>query len=97
MRNSKNELSQQLIDVRKGLRAELLNKKGFLDELEVMFAIILSSWVSGGIWILWFIFFLAIELFVLVSKYGDTENDYDKVIQHQKDVRIRALDALISD
>ena len=46
---------------------------------------------------LWFIFFLAIELFVLVSKYGDTENDYDKVIQHQKDVRIRALDALISD
>jgi len=97
VRNSKNELSQQLIDVRKGLRAELLNKKGFLDELEVMFAIILSSWVSGGIWILWFIFFLAIELFVLVSKYGDTENDYDKVIQHQKDVRIRALDALISD
>jgi hypothetical protein len=97
LRINKNELSQQLIDIRERIRADLLGKKGFLDELEVMFDIILSSWVSGGIWMLWFLFFLAIELFVLVSKYGDKENDYDKMIQHQKDIRIQAIDALINN
>jgi cell division protein FtsB len=96
LRNIRNELTQQLIDVREGLRKELIGKKGFLDELEVMFDIILSSWISGGIWLLWFMFFLAIELFVLVSKYGDKENDYEKMIQHQKDIRIQAIEALVN-
>jgi len=96
IRNNRNDLSKQLIDVRKGLRKELLEKKGFLDELKVMFEILLSSKISMGVWILWFIFFLAIELFVLVSKYGDKDNDYDKMIEHQKDVRIKSIKALIS-
>ncbi|MFD1004560.1 DUF4407 domain-containing protein [Winogradskyella aquimaris] len=96
IRYNRSELSKQLIDVRKGLRAELLEKKGFLDELKVMFQILVSSKISMGVWILWFIFFLAIELFVLVSKYGDKENDYDKMIEHQKDVRIKSIEALIS-
>lgn len=94
LRNNRNELSQQLIEIRERLRLELTGKKGFLDELEVMFDIILSSWISGGIWMLWFLFFLAIELFVLVSKYSDKETDYDKMIQHQKDIRIQAIEGL---
>lgn len=96
LRVDKNMLSQKLIDVKENLRAELLETKGFLDELELMFSILTSSYISGGIWILWFLFFLAIELFVLVSKLGDSESDYDKMIEHQKDIRIQAIDALVN-
>ena len=96
IRTNRSELSKQLIDVRKRLRTELLDKKGFLDELKVMFDILVSSKISMGVWILWFIFFLAMELFVLVSKYGDKDNDYDKMIEHQKDVRIKSIEALIN-
>lgn len=97
LRINRNELSQQLINMRSGLREELMQKKGFLDEIEVMFEIITSSNVSLGIWLLWFFFFLAIELFVLMSKYGDKENDYDITIEHQKDMRIKAINALVKE
>lgn len=96
LRENRNDLSKQLINVRSSLRNELLKKKGFLDEIEVMFDIITSSKVSLGMWLLWFFFFLAIELFVLMSKYGDKENDYDKTIEHQKNMRIKAINALIN-
>lgn len=95
LRNNRLELSQQLIDIRTTLSKDLLAKKGFLDEIEVMFEIITSSAVSLGVWGLWFVFFLAIELFVLMSKYGDKENDYDKTIEHQKAMRIKAINSLV--
>jgi len=43
---------------------------------------------------MFFIFLLSIEVFVLVNKFGDEKNDYDSVIIHQKDVRIKMLDKL---
>jgi len=31
---------------------------------------------------------------VLVNKFGDEKNDYDSVIIHQRDVRLKMLDKL---
>lgn len=78
------------------LEQELKSKTGFLDELKILFSILLSSGVALAVWILLFLFFLAIELFVLVNKLGDSKNDYDKTIIHQMEMRIIMLEKLTS-
>ncbi|WP_299133812.1 DUF4407 domain-containing protein [uncultured Tenacibaculum sp.] len=95
-RKEKSLLSHQIIDIREKTESELLNRKGFLDELKVMFKILLSSPVSLIVWGLWLLFFLIIELFVLISKLSDSENDYERIIKHQMDVRIDAINKLNS-
>ncbi|CAM1343573.1 DUF4407 domain-containing protein [Tenacibaculum amylolyticum] len=94
LRKEKSQLSHQIIDVREKTEGEILNSKGFLDELKVMFRILLSSPVSMVVWALWLLFFLIIELFVLISKLADSENDYERIIKHQMQVRITAIDKL---
>lgn len=95
--DKRDKISKDMLDIRTNVRKELMDTKGFLDELEMMVKLLLSSPVSLIVWLLWFLFFLAIELFVLVSKYGDKENDYDKLIQHQLKVRMKSLDELLKN
>ena len=85
------------INIREDLEKELRSKTGFLDELKLLFEILLSSGIALAMWILFFVFFLAIELFVLVNKFGEKENDYDAIIVHQKNVRIRMIGTLPED
>ena len=96
LREEKSQLSNKVIDIRKKTEEELLNSKGFLDELKVMFKILLSSPVSMVVWSLWLLFFLIIELFVLISKLADSENDYERIIKHQMSVRIEAINKINS-
>lgn len=95
LRESKNEKESQVINMQEVLESELKSKVGFIDELSTLFKIISSSAVAIFVWTLWFLFFLTIELFVLVSKIGDTGNDYDKTILHQMDIRIKMLEKLV--
>jgi len=77
------------------LEDDLNSKVGFLDELTILFSsILLSSGIALTVWVLLFFFFLSIELFVLVNKYGDTVNDYDKTIIHQMAIKIQMLENL---
>jgi hypothetical protein len=94
LRKRRSELSIQKSNIRKDLEVELLHKKGFLDELEVMFEILVSSKISLIVWSLWFLFFLIIELLVIVSKLLEKENDYDRIIKHQVEMKILALEKL---
>lgn len=94
LREEKSQLSHQIIDVREKTEKELLQSKGFLDELKIMFRILLSSPVSMVVWSLWLLFFLIIELFVLISKLADSENDYERIIKHQMEVRIEAINKI---
>jgi hypothetical protein len=59
-----------------------------------MMRLILESPVALGFWILWVLFFLFIELLVLISKMGERSNDYEKVVLHHMHLQIRRLDAL---
>ncbi|MDG1278523.1 MAG: DUF4407 domain-containing protein [Algoriphagus sp.] len=97
LRDSKNEKEKQVINMQEVLEQELKSKVGFLDELKTLFSIILESPVAIFVWVLWFIFFLAIELFVLVSKLGDNLNDYDKTITHQMNIRLKMLEKLVEE
>jgi len=94
LRKQKAEKENSKINIRQELETELRSKTGFLDELKVLFSILFSSWIALVVWIMFFLFLLSIEIFVLVNKFGDERTDYDTVILHQKDVRINMLKKL---
>ncbi len=74
------------LTMREDLEKDLMSKTGFLDELTTLFSILFSSLVALLVWIALFIFFLALELFVLTNKYGDKGDDYDETIIHQMNI-----------
>lgn len=94
MRQEKAKKENNILNIQQLLETEIKSKVGFLDELTVLFTILFSSGIALFVWILLFCFFLAIELFVLVNKLGDTKNDYDHTIMHQMDVRIKILEQM---
>jgi hypothetical protein len=94
LRKQKAEKENSKINIRQELETELSSKTGFLDELKVLFSILLSSWIAMVVWMMFFTFLLSIEVFVLINKFGDEKNDYDSIILHQRDVRIKMLDKL---
>lgn len=94
LRVAKLEKENEILNIQKLTEVELLGKVGFLDELKMMYDILLSSSIGLFVWILFFLFFATIELFVLVNKITDKENDYDKLIDHQMAVRLEMLEKL---
>lgn len=94
MQEQKAKKESEMLNARQLLEDDLNSKVGFLDELTILFSVLLSSGIALTIWILLFFFFLSIELFVLVNKYGDTVNDYDKTIIHQMALKIQMLENL---
>lgn len=83
-----------MLNIRDVLERDLKSKTGFLDELKVLFTILFNSGIALAMWTLIFLFFLAIELFVLVNKFGDSKNDYDKTILHQMEMRMKMLEQM---
>ena len=94
LRTQKSEKENSKINIRQELEAELNSRTGFLDELKVLFSILLSSWIAMVVWIMFFLFLMSLEVLVLVNKFGEEGNDYDKIILHQKDVKIKMLEKL---
>jgi hypothetical protein len=94
LRKQKADKENSKINIRQELETELSSKTGFLDELKILFSILFSSWIALVVWIMFFLFLMSIEVFVLVNKFGDEKNDYDSVILHQKDVRVKMLNKL---
>ncbi len=94
LRSQKNEKENNKINIREELEKELGSKTGFLDELKILFSILLSSWIAMIVWSMFFLFLMSIEVLVLVNKFGEERTDYESIILHQKDVRIKMLDKL---
>lgn len=94
LRSRKSEKENSKINIREELETELSSKTGFLDELKVLFSILLSSWIAMVVWSMFFLFLMSIEVLVLVNKFGEDKTDYDAIILHQKDVRIKMVDKL---
>jgi hypothetical protein len=94
LRLQKSDKQKARLTVRQDLENELKSRTGFLDELKLLMSILTSNTIALIVWILIFIFFLSLELFVLVIKFGDARNDYEKTIMHQMDIRIKMIDEL---
>lgn len=94
LQTEKTKRENDKINVQQFLEDDLKSKIGFLDELKTLFVILFDSAIAFAIWALLFLFFLAIELFVLVNKFGDKINDYDEIIRHQMNIRLKMLEQL---
>jgi hypothetical protein len=92
LRKQKIEKENSKINIRQEIEADLKSKTGFLDELQVLFNILLTSSIALFVWIMFFLFFMSLEILVLVNKFGEGHNDYDKVITHQMETRISMID-----
>jgi hypothetical protein len=88
------ELQVKLLNAEKELKTDFESRRGFLDELNVMLIVISKSWLSMLAYFLWLFLFLAIELFIVASKIGESENDYHKLIHQQMELHNRRLDSL---
>lgn len=69
-------------------RKECKESVGFLEELEAMWDIITTRKIAGGFYAVFFFLLMSLELFVVVSKVGDRECDYDAAIKGAQRVRI---------
>lgn len=94
LRDQKIKKENDKLNIQQILENDIKSKVGFLNELKTLFDILLSSSIAMFVWVLLFAFFFMIELFIIINKWFDTENDYDKTIMHQMDVRIKMLDKL---
>ena len=75
--------------IRQDLEEDLRSRTGFLDELVILKGILLENWVAMFVYACFFLFFLAIELFILVNKGSENKdkNDYDSTVLHQQEIR----------
>lgn len=88
----KSKKESALLNIRPQLEKDISSKVGFLDELEVMFSLITKSTVALMIWLIWFILLFGIEILILVSKSGETENDYDRIVKQHMTLQMKKLD-----
>ncbi|SKB96047.1 protein of unknown function [Parapedobacter luteus] len=94
LNGKKFELLNSLTDLKRKKEEELKSATGFLDELTLLKEVIASNWVGMFVYALFLFFFLALELFILIMKLSDKESDYDKLVDHQMDIRIEMLQRL---
>ncbi|QBQ41944.1 DUF4407 domain-containing protein [Sphingobacterium psychroaquaticum] len=94
LQHKKFELAQSITTIKERKEKELKASTGFLDELTLLHDVVTSSQIGIFVYLLFLLFFLAIELFVLVMKLTDKESDYDKLLQHQTEIRVHMLEKL---
>lgn len=72
-------------------RLECKQNVGFLEELETMWTIVTSRKLAGAFYVIFFLLLMSMELFVVVSKIGEKECDYDVAIKGAERIRIAQL------
>ncbi len=70
------------------VRKECMANVGFLEELQAMYQIVTGSKLALMFYIVFFSLLMCLELFVVVSKIGDKECDYDLAIAGAERVRM---------
>jgi len=84
----KNLLESQKLVLRQSLEKEIKEKQGFFDELKVFLAFVFDSWLSGVVWLIFFLFFLFIELLIVIVKWTNSKySDYEIKILLQDHVK----------
>ena len=94
LRLQKAKKDSALLTLRPMTEKELKDNTGFLDELQIMYKIIRGSNIALFVWLLWFLFLTGIEMFIMVSKMGEKQNDYDLTILHHMELQKRKLHLL---
>lgn len=89
--NQQDTLSKSLITIESKLRENYHSRNPFLMELRAVLNLISGSTVALVFYCLLFLFLVSLELFVVFSKMGDSECDYDVKVRVDRDLRIKQL------
>lgn len=74
--------------VEEDVRRECQENVGFLEELEAMWTIITTRKMAGSFYLVIFCVLMSLEMFVVVSKIGDKECDYEVALKGAQKVKI---------
>ena len=80
--------TKKKLTIEEDTRKECQANVGFLEELEAMFSIITTRKVAGAFYAVFFVLLMSLELFVVASKMGDKECDYEMAIVGAEKVRM---------
>ncbi len=83
--------TKKKLNVEEDTRAECKANVGFLEELEAMVSIIFSRRVAGVFYMVFFLLLISLELFVVVSKMGDKECDYEVAVKAAERIRMERM------
>jgi hypothetical protein len=86
-------LNEKLFDIRTETEKELRSRKGFLDELDIMYKILTKKKTAFYFWGIWFLLLLLIELLVVFAKIFDTQTDYEFLVQKMNQENKNKLNA----
>lgn len=92
LRDQKASKDSLLLTLRPRIEEEIKSKVGFLDELDLMLALLIESLPALVVWFIWFLLLLGLELFILISKSGEEGSDYDALISHQMKMNKSKID-----
>jgi hypothetical protein len=67
---------------------------GFLDELTIIVELATQSGIALFAYVIFLLFFIFIELFIVLAKLNDGDNDYHRLIQYQETIREERLKVL---
>lgn len=94
LRSQKSAKDSLLLTLRPRIEEEIRSKVGFLDELDVMVKLLAQSLPALIVWLIWLMFLLGLELFILMSKLGGENSDYDSLILHQMETHKKKIELL---
>ena len=86
-------------DLKEIIIKEVNEEKGIIRDLVILKDLLLEERVGMLFYIFWFIFFLMIEMLVLVSKYSERNNtcDYYEKIKYQEEISALKLKRLLKN
>ena len=82
------DLNKKRLTVEEDTRKECRANVGFLGELEAMVSIVTTRKVAGAFYLIFFMLLMSLELFVVTSKMGDQECDYEMAIKGAEKVKM---------
>lgn len=82
------DLNKKRLTVEEDTRKECQANMGFLEELEAMVSIVTTRKVAGAFYLIFFMLLMSLELFVVTSKMGDQECDYEMAIKGAEKVKM---------
>lgn len=90
----KQQKDSMLLTIRPTVEKEIMAKKGFLNELQSMWELVRDSKIAAVVWLMWILFFLGIELFILMSKAHEEDDEYHTIEEHQMNLYKKRLELL---
>ena len=91
------ELTNKKLSVEEETRKECQANVGFLEELEAMVTIIGTHKVAGAFYFIFFGLLMFLELFVVASRMGDQECDYEMAVKGAQRVKAMQLAAAFNN